>query len=209
MGIPFYRFSIKAVVIICVLVFLQACSGVNKTNTVVPQSVGKAPAYLIGPGDNLQIFVWRNAEVTTSVQVRPDGRISTPLVEALEAAGKTPTQLARDIEEVLSVYIKDPIVTVIVRNFVGTYAQQIRVVGAAAKPQAILYRERMTLLDVMIEVGGIDEFANGNKAVIVRQHEGEQLEIDVDVEDLVKGGDISKNVDMMPGDILIIPESWF
>jgi polysaccharide export outer membrane protein len=143
------------------------------------------------------------------VTVRPDGRISTPLVEDLQAAGKTPTQLAREIEAVLGQYIKEPLVTVIVGGFVGTYDEQIRVVGEAAKPQALPYREGMSLLDLMIAVGGITDFAEGNQAIIVRNVDGKQLQANVRIEDLIKDGDISANIPMMPGDILIIPESWF
>lgn len=165
--------------------------------------------YLIGPGDNVNIFVWRNPEVTMSVPVRPDGKITTPLVEDLQASGKTPSELARDIEKVLSSYIKDPAVTVIVTGFVGPYDEQIRVVGEAAKPQALPYRERMTLLDVMIAVGGLTEFAAGNRTTLVRHVNGREQTYRVYVEDLIKNGDISANVYMLPGDVLIIPETWF
>ncbi len=164
--------------------------------------------YIVGPGDNVNIFVWRNQEVSMSVPVRPDGKITTPLVEDLQASGKTPSELARDIEKVLSAYIKDPAVTVIVTGFVGPYDQQIRVVGEAAKPQALPYRVRMTLLDVMIAVGGLTEFAAGNRTTLVRRINGQEHKIQVHVEDLIKDGDISANVHMLPGDILIIPESW-
>ena len=165
--------------------------------------------YVIGAMDGVNIFVWRNPEVSQSVTVRPDGRISTPLVEDLQAAGKTPTQLAREIEAVLGQYIKEPLVTVIVEGFIGTYDEQIRVVGEAAKPQALPYREGMSLLDLMIAVGGITDFAEGNQAIIVRNVDGKQLQANVRIEDLIKDGDISANIPMMPGDILIIPESWF
>jgi polysaccharide export outer membrane protein len=165
--------------------------------------------YLIGPGDSLQVFVWRNTEVSTAVTVRPDGKISTPLVEDLVAAGKTPTQLARDIERVLANYLKEPLVTVMVTSFVGPYSQQIRVVGEAGKPQVLSYREKMSLLDVMISVGGLTEFAAGNKASVVRKVDGKEHQFSVRLDDLIREGDISANVLMMPGDILIIPESWF
>jgi len=164
--------------------------------------------YLIGPGDNLDIFVWRNEDISISVPVRPDGRISTPLVEEMMAAGKTPSQLARDIEKALSKYIKTPVVTVIVTNFVGTFGNQIRVVGQAAKPQALPYREDISLLDVMIEVGGLTEFAAGNRAKIIRRHNGKTTEIPVRLQDLLEDGDITANRLMRPGDVLIIPESW-
>jgi len=165
--------------------------------------------YLIGPGDEVQIFVWRNPEVSQSVTVRPDGKISTPLVEDLQASGKTPTQLARDLEKALETYIRQPIVTVIVAGGIGPYSEQIRVVGQAAKPQAIAYKRRMTLLDVMIAVGGLTEFADGNNAKIVRVVDDQQKEYLARADDLLNDGDINANIDMLPGDILIIPESWF
>lgn len=165
--------------------------------------------YLIGPGDTLNIFVWRNPEVSVTIPVRPDGKISTPLVDDMKASGKTPTQLARDMEKVLSKYIQDPVVTVMVTNFIGPYRQQIRVVGDAVKPQAIAYRNGMTLLDVVIAVGGLTEFASGNDATIVRMVDGKQKQYHVRLDDLIKDGDITANVNMMPGDILIVPESWF
>ncbi len=164
--------------------------------------------YLIGPGDTLQVFVWRNEEVSISVVVRPDGKISTPLVEDLVATNKTPTQLARDIERELANYLKDPLVTVMVSGFVGPYSQQIRVVGEAAAPRVLSYRENMSVLDVMIAVGGLTEFASGNKATIVREVEGEPQQFIVRLDDLIRDGDISANVPVLPGDILIIPESW-
>lgn len=165
--------------------------------------------YLIGPGDSVQIFVWRNPEVSQAVTVRPDGKISTPLVEDLQASGKTPTQLARDLEKALETYIRQPIVTVIVAGGVGPYSEQIRVVGQATSPQAIAYKRNMTLLDVMIVVGGLTEFADGNSTKIVRIVDGQQQEYLARVDDLLNDGDINANVDMLPGDILIIPESWF
>ncbi len=164
--------------------------------------------YIIGPGDNLEIFVWRNEEISVNVPVRPDGKVSTPLVERMQAAGKTPNQLARDIEVALAKYVKSPVVTVIVKEFVGIFGEQIRVVGQAAEPRALPYRENITLLDVMIEVGGLTEFAAGNRAKIIRKVDGEQREIKVRIEDLIQDGDISANMLMHPGDVLIIPESW-
>ena len=165
--------------------------------------------YVIGPGDSINIFVWNNPEVSTSVPVRPDGRVSAPLVEEVFASGKTPTQLARDIEESLSVYIKDPLVTVMVGGFQGRFDQQIRVLGEATNPSAIVYRQDMTLLDAIIAVGGLTPFASGNKAVIVRYIDGEPVTGGVRIDDLIQDGDISANVNMRPGDILIIPEAWF
>lgn len=165
--------------------------------------------YVIGPGDSLNIQVWRNPDVSITLPVRPDGKISTPLVEDLVAANKTPSQLARDIEKALAKYIQDPVVTVMVMNFGGPFSRQVRVIGQAAKPQALQYREKMTLMDVMIAVGGITDFAAGNKASIVRIVDGQQQQFRVRLEDLIRGGDISANVDLLPGDILIIPESFF
>ena len=166
-------------------------------------------SYRIGPGDSLRIFVWRNPEISTQVQVRPDGMISTPLVEDMVAVDKTPTQLARDMEEVLATYIKSPSVNVIVSGFVGTPADQIRVVGQAANPQAISYREGMTILDLMIAVGGLGNFAAGNRAILIRKIDGESVEFRVRLDDLINKGDIEQNIEIQPGDILIIPEAYF
>ena len=174
-----------------------------------PPTVDEAPFYLIGPHDSLNIFVWRNPDLSRSVAVRPDGRISIPLVEDLPVTNKTPTQLAREIEKALSLYVKDPIVTVIVSGFLGPYEQQIRVVGEATSPKAIPYFEKMTLLDLIISVGGITEFAAGNRSIIYRVTDGKQQNFTVRIEDLIKDGDITANVDLLPGDILIIPEAWF
>lgn len=174
---------------------------------VAPEGASKVD-YIIGPGDTLNINVWRNPELSMSVPVRPDGRITTPLVEDIAATGQTPTQLARTIEKALAKYIQDPVVTVIVTGFQGPLERQIRVVGQAARPQALAYRENMTLLDIMIAVGGITEFADGNKATILRGGDKPQ-QFNVRLRDLVKLGDVSANVEMRPGDVLIIPESFF
>ena len=167
------------------------------------------PDYLVGPGDSVNIIVWRNPEVSMTVPVRPDGKITTPLVEDLPAAGKTSTQLARDIEQALGKFIQQPVVTVIVTNFAGPYAEQIRVIGAAAKPQALPYRQGMSLMDVLITVGGITDFAAGNKASVIRMREGAQQQLRVRLDDLLRDGDISANIMMRPGDVLLIPESFF
>ena len=196
-----------ALIVYFFYVFLVGCAQLSPLPPVPPASV--SPDYLIGPGDSLQVFVWRNPEVSTSVTVRPDGKLSTPLVEDLVAAGKTPTQLARDIERELANYLKEPLVTIMVSGFVGPYSQQIRVVGEAGKPQVLAYRAQMSLLDVMISVGGLTEFAAGNKATVVRNVKGQQQQFGVRLDDLIREGDISANVPMLPGDILIIPESWF
>ncbi len=174
------------------------------------QSISKlAYEYIVGPGDQLSIFVWQNPDISNSVPVRPDGKVSMPLVEDLVASGKTPNQLAREIEEVLAEYIKDPLVTVTVVGFVGEATEQVRVVGEAAKPLALPYRTDMTLLDVMIAVGGLTEFAAGNRATLIRSSSSGQERITIRLEDLMKDGDISANLKMMPGDVLLIPESWF
>lgn len=171
---------------------------------------GAVPAdYLIGPGDAVNIIVWRNPEVSMSVPVRPDGKITTPLVEDLPAAGKTSTELARDIEKALAKFIQQPVVTVVVTGFVGNYGEQIRVIGQAAKPQALPYRRDMSLMDVLIAVGGVTEFASGNRASIIRTVDGKQQKLNVRLDDLIKDGDISANMPMRPGDILVIPESFF
>ncbi len=167
------------------------------------------PDYLIGPGDSVNIIVWRNPEVSMSVPVRPDGKITTPLVEDLMASGKTSTELARDIEKALAKFIQQPVVTVIVTGFVGTYGEQIRVIGQAAKPQALPYRRDMSLMDVLIAVGGVTEFASGNKASIIRTVDGKTQKLAVRLDDLIKQGDISANTYMRPGDVLVIPESFF
>ena len=164
--------------------------------------------YVIGPGDAVNIVVWRNPELSMSVPVRPDGKITTPLVEDLPAIGKDASTLARDIEQALSKFIREPVVTVIVTSFVGPYSEQIRVVGEAATPQVLPYVQKMTLLDVMIAVGGVTEFADGNGASILRTGEGNK-QYSVRIEDLIKDGDVSANVEMKPGDVLIIPQSWF
>lgn len=165
-------------------------------------------SYVIGAGDSLNIIVWRNPELSLSVPVRPDGKISAPLVDELVAQGKTSVQVARDIEKRLGTYVRDPVVTVIVTGFVGPYSEQIRVVGEAAKPQALAFKQRMTLLDVMIAVGGLTDFADGNGASILRTSEGNK-QYAVRLKDLIRRGDVSANVEMRPGDILIIPQSFF
>lgn len=220
---PKHRLSIGLALAVTIL--LGACA--SQKSEWLPPSTGYGSRttlsdeynYLIGPGDSVQIFVWRNPEVSQAVTVRPDGKISTPLVEDLQASGKSPTQLARDLEKALETYIRQPIVTVIVAGGIGPYSEQIRVIGQVGgqsgnssgqvdKPRAIAYKHKMTLLDVLIAVGSLNEFADGNETKLVRVVDGEQKEYLVRVEDLLNG-DISANVDMLPGDILIIPESWF
>ncbi len=195
------------------LCVLPACAGglppASEATLSNQNSAGDESTYRIGPGDTLRIFVWRNPEISTQVQVRPDGMISTPLVEDMVAVAKTPTQLARDMEEVLETYIKSPSVNVIVSGFVGTPADQIRVVGQAANPQAISYRKGMTILDLIIAVGGLGEFAAGNRAILVRKIGGESVEFRIRLDDLINKGDIEQNIEIQRGDILIIPEAYF
>jgi polysaccharide export outer membrane protein len=167
--------------------------------------------YVIGPLDTLTVFVWRNPELGGKVQVRPDGRITTPLIEDMQAVGKTPKMLADDITEALSKYVTAPRVSVIVENFSGTFSQQVRIVGATDKPAAIPYRANMTLLDAMIAVGGLSEYAAGNRARLVRYDRatGKQVEFPLRIASLLKKGDIKANVGLEPGDVIIIPESMF
>ena len=165
--------------------------------------------YLIGPGDRLNIFVWRNPELSAQVVVRPDGKVTTSLVEDLDVAGRTPTMLAREIEDVLSTFVNSPRVTVSVGNFSGPLSEQVRVIGEAAQPRAVNYTEHMTLLDLMISVGGLTNFADGNDAKLIRVINGEKKVFELNIDDLIRDGDIRENVDMLPGDIVIIPEAWF
>ena len=202
-----YRATFLAVII---GVASAACGG-NPYPPVTSDAREYAPDYdyVIGPGDRMEIFVWGNDELTTSGVVRPDGKLTTRLVEDMQASGKTSTQLARDIEEAYSEYVKSAVVSVIVNGFVGVPGQQVRVVGEAQQPLSIPYRKHLTLLDVMIEVGGMTDFASGNKAVLVRDFEGRRGSFGLRLDDLINDGDISANVTMFPGDILIIPEAWF
>jgi polysaccharide export outer membrane protein len=187
---------------------LSACSS-TRGLPPAPVSAGTQDySYIIGPGDGLNIMVWRNPELSMQVPVRPDGKIAAPLIDEMVAQGKNSVEIARDIEKQLSKYVRDPVVTVIVTGFVGPYSEQIRVVGEAAKPQFLSYKQKMTLLDVMIAVGGLTDFAAGNSAIILRSSEGNK-QYSVRLKDLIKRGDVSANVEMRPGDILIIPQSFF
>lgn len=200
-------FKLRVVMLCTLAVWLAGCA--SGQYPAAP-AVAATPSYnyIIGPGDSLSISVWRNPELSSSVQVRPDGKISTPLVDELVAQGKTSIEIAREVEKVLSKLVRDPVVTVTVGGFVGPYSEQIRVVGEAAKPQALPYKQKMTLLDVMIVVGGLTDFADGNAASIIRaSSRGKRYS--VRLKDLLKRGDISANVEMKPGDILIIPQGWF
>lgn len=195
--------------ILLISVIVSGCSSNPLVSTVSSVAPTAQHDYLIGPGDSINIVVWRNPEVSMSVPVRPDGKITTPLVEDLVAVGKTSTELARDIEKALAKFIQQPVVTVIITSFVGPYQEQIRVIGQAAKPQALPYRQGMSLMDVLIAVGGITEFASGNKANIIRMVDGKQQKLNVKLDDLIKDGDISANVPVQPGDVLVIPQSFF
>lgn len=185
---------------------LSGCAGPKQSLPVPP---AYDYDYVIGPLDSLSIFVWRNPELSRGVTVRPDGKFSAPLVEDIVASGKTSTQLAREMELVLSKYVRDPLVTVMVGGFNGVFENQIRVVGEAVQPRSLPYQANITLLDVMISVGGLTDFASGNNAQLVRTVNGKQVQTTVRLEDLLQDGDISANVKMAPGDILIIPEAWF
>ncbi len=188
---------------------LAACAG--SPGAYPPAPISSATTdynYVVGAGDTLNIIVWRNPELSMSVPVRPDGKISTPLVDELVAQGKTSVEIARAVEKALSQLVRDPVVTVIVSGFVGPYSEQIRVVGEATRPQSLPYTKNMTVLDVMIAVGGLTDFADGNAASITRASDGDKR-YSVRLKDLIKQGDISANVQMKPGDILIIPQGWF
>ncbi len=196
-------------------VALSGCAGGSGQQlppaSFVSSSQGPGEQYLIGPLDSLTIFVWRNPELGAEVQVRPDGRITTPLIQDMVAVGKTPAMLADDISVMLAEYITEPRVSVIVNEFSGTYAQRVRVIGATEEPASIPYRANMTLLDAMIAVGGLSEFASGNRARLVRHDpvSGQQQEYALRISSLLRRGDTSANVDLRPGDVIIIPESMF
>lgn len=210
----FIFFSLKKLRVIglgSLMVILFGCGSTQLSQIPHDQQDVEADyTYVVGPGDRMEIFVWGNEELTVSdVEVRPDGKISTRLVENIEASGKTPSQLARDIETAYSEYVKSAVVSVILDEFEGVPSQQVRVTGEAAEPLKIPFRKHMTLLDVMVEVGGLTEFADGNKSVLIRSTGGNQNSYNIRLEDLLEEGDISANVAMFPGDIVIIPEAWF
>ncbi|MEX6633606.1 XrtA/PEP-CTERM system exopolysaccharide export protein [Hyphococcus lacteus] len=195
-------------------VFLAACSSISGEKLeAAPNNASTAaataPDYLIGPLDQLEIFVWRAPELSTNVTVRPDGRISTPLVEDMVASGKTPSVLATDLEGVLREFVRAPEVTVIVSNFSSTFDQQVRVLGEAQKPIALPYQAGMTTLDVMVAVGGLTEFAAGNRSVLIRGQGEDRQSYRLRLDDLLRKGNISANVPVLPGDVILIPESAF
>ncbi len=197
--------AISLIVAATLLVF-GGCSGLPELRPATYEQ--EAPLYVIGPGDSISIFVWGSPELSTTATVRPDGRITTPLLEDVPATGYTPTELAREMEKRLSQYVRAPIVSVTVSGFVGRPTEQVRILGEATNPQSIPFHEHMTLLDVMIDVGGITEFAAGNRTVLVRRDKGKLKRYRVYLDDLLDGK-IKANVDMLPGDILIIPEAIF
>ncbi|RJS94714.1 XrtA/PEP-CTERM system exopolysaccharide export protein [Salinisphaera sp. Q1T1-3] len=195
--------------VLCLALVCAVLAGCAGTTSPTLHQKADATTYRIGPGDTLQIYVRNNADLSMQVPVRPDGKISMPLVQTIVAANKTPDELAGDLTQALSEYVRDPVVTVIVTQFQGTYADQVRVVGEAAQPRSMPYREGMTLLDVMINVGGLTQFAAGNRAKLVRQQSnGQTQSYSVDLEDLLNGN-IKDNVPMHPGDVVIIPRTYF
>jgi len=205
-----HRRGIRVVfVAVCAGLLVACASNTGKFPAAPTTAATQGYSYVIGPGDNLNIIVWRNPELSMSVPVRPDGKFSTPLIDELTAQGKTSIEISRDIEKQLGKYVRDPVVTVVVTSFVGNYEEQIRVIGQATKPQALPYRRNMSLMDVMIAVGGTTEFAAGNRASLIRTVDGKQQKYNVRLDDLIKDGDISANVPMRPGDVLVIPESFF
>jgi polysaccharide export outer membrane protein len=194
------------------IVLCGACSTLAAADLPPPKPVPPPPVvspdYLIGPGDSLQVFVWRNPDLTVTVPVRPDGKISTPLVEDMVAVGKTPSNLARDIEKALSVYVKSPQVNVIVTIPASVYSQ-VKVIGQVLKPQALPYREGMSVLDAVLAVGGLTQFAAGNRAHLVRLVNGKSQELKIKLENLVNKGDMTQNLSLKPGDVLVVPETHF
>lgn len=186
------------------IMFVAACA----TLPAAPKRVTHLPPYHIGTGDSLEISVWQNKDLSTKATVRPDGMISLPLIHDVRAAGRTPTQLARDIQRRLTKYVTKPEVTVMVNGFVGQFSEQIRVVGEAAKPQAIPYRKGMTALDAMIAVGGLSQFADGNRATLVRKVNGKEMSYRLHLDDLLQDGEMSANVPLKPGDVIIIPQTY-
>jgi polysaccharide export outer membrane protein len=203
------RVALGCIAATALLAALSGCASSGGAHPAAPVEASRADYnYVVGSGDVLNITVWRNPELSSTVPVRPDGKVSTPLVDELVAQGKTPSQIARDVEEALGKFVRDPVVTVVVTSFVGPYSEQIRVVGEAARPQFLGYKQKMTVMDVMIAAGGLTDFADGNSATIVRASEGNRR-YSVRLKDLIKRGDITANVEMRPGDILIIPQGWF
>ena len=199
------------VALVCWLVTAPAVAqGVPSPTADAPATSALSPdeeaSYVIGPGDQLQVFVWRNPELSTTVPVRPDGKISTPLVNDVVAVGKSPAQLSKDIETVLGEYIRSPQVSVIVLQARSAYSE-VRVVGEVLRPQAVPYRSGMTVLDVVLAVGGLNPYAAGNRAKLIRRENGRDTEIRIKLEDLLNDGEMSQNVPVKPGDVLVVPQS--
>src|SRR5438552_14959628 len=203
-----HRTFFRAITAAFVLI-VTGCGGAPPLPPAPPAASLPSAEYRIGPGDSLNIFVWRNPELTVTVPVRPDGRVSIPLVEDVVAIGKTPTALAREYEQRLGKYIREPLVTVIVSGFVGPIPDQVRIIGEASQPRSLPYRADMTVLDAMIAVGGLTRYAAGNDSVIIRTANGVQTTYAVHLRDLIRDGDITSNVALQPGDILIIPQRLF
>jgi len=200
--------GLRALAFVAAASVLAACSSLGSYPLAPTEANNPDQLYKIGPMDQLSVVVWRNPDLSSNITVRPDGRVSLPLVEDVVAVGKHPAELSREIETALAKYIRDPVVTVVVNGFQGVSTEQIRIVGEAARPQAVPFKQKVTLLDVMIQVGGLTDFADGNAAVLVRGTEkGAQYRLRL--KDLIKRGDISANVEMKPGDVIIIPQSWF
>jgi polysaccharide export outer membrane protein len=213
---PFLRRVVTAALLLLSTCILAQGAVADPPAAVAGGAAAAAPAarsvdpstYVIGPGDTLQIFVWRNAELTATVPVRPDGKVSTPLNEDMVAVGKTPSVLARDIEKVLSEYVRSPTVNVIVTQPMGAYSE-VQIIGQVTKPGSLPYRAGMKVIDAVLAVGGLTQFAAGNRAKIVRNDSGHKQQIRVKLEALMNKGDMSQNLDLRPGDVLVVPESIF
>jgi len=203
------RNVIHAVALVAAVGLSSACATMDEAPAKIDGGSIVTNAYVIGPGDQLQVFVWRNPELSAKVRVRPDGRVSVPLIEDLAVAGKTPSVVAREIEQKLSNFVKDAVVTVIMEDFVGPLDRQVRVIGEASKPQSIFFRNGMSVLDAIVQSGGLTQYAAGNRASLVRAVEGKPVTYRVRLDDLLKRGDITANVPLAPGDVLIIPQSYF
>lgn len=195
-----------ALLLVALSVLAAGCANNLPPPPKVPEN---STAYRIGPGDSLSVFVWQNKELSTEIPVRPDGKISLPLINDMQAAGKTPTELSADIQDQLKKYVNNPLVTVIVHSFMGPYSQQVRVVGEAQKPQSLPYRDNMTVLDAMIAVGGLTSLAAGDRATLYRTVDGKPHSYGLRLDDLIKDGDMSANAPLAPGDVIIIPQSYF
>jgi polysaccharide export outer membrane protein len=203
------RFRIFRVIALLLPVLAAACAGGGGSSATPPATTGAVPDYIIGPGDNLSVFVYRSPELSMAVPVRPDGRISLPLVDDIVAAGRTPVELARQLEDRLREYVREPNVTVIVTSFVGPTSRLVRIVGEAAQPRSIPFREGMTVLDALIESGGLTRFASGNRARLIRREGGTDQVIQLRLADLLRDGDISQDMPLRPGDTIVIPQGWF